>query len=505
MIAPATAPAVELRNIVKSFPGVRALKGVSLSVRQGEIHALLGENGAGKSTLVKILAGLLTPDSGSILLNGAEVELRNPREARRQGVTVVPQEVEAVPGFSAGRNVLLGLESTTASKDRLSADEAARVRMALERAGASFDASRPAAALSAPEIRLCQIARTLVSPGDVILLDEPTAVLSDTDAAALLERLETFRAEGKAIIYVSHRLSEVLRIADRITVLRDGERVGTFVRNEVSREHIINLMAKSDVAPAASATQPVEQARDQEGDPILRVEGVSYGHSLNDVDFSVRAGEIVGIAGVQGSGHGYLLGAVAGRFPCDRGVVMVDGRPLGSSLLERYRAGLVLVPADRRAAAIVPTMKMRENIVLPRESVREGKMGFRRRAAERAVAARLADMFLIRPRNTEALAAGLSGGNQQKVALARAVQSHPRVLLLEEPTQGIDVNAKAEIRALVQRLAREERVGVVIATSEFEDLLGLADVIHVMCLGRIAATLPGGQATYERILHHALP
>jgi ABC-type sugar transport system ATPase subunit len=500
-IAAATA-SVELHDIEKAFPGVRALKGVSLTVERGEIHALLGENGAGKSTLVKILAGLLTPDAGRIILDGSEVTLRNPREARRRGITVIPQEVDAVRGLSAGRNVMLGLESAWASKGALSKDEATQVRWALQRAGASVDETRPAGELSTPEVRLCQIARTLLSPGNVILLDEPTAVLSDVDAAALLERLEAFREEGKAIIYVSHRLSEVLRIADRITVLRDGEMVGTFARKEVDREHIITLMAKSDVAP--TSLEVTERTTEQNDAPILEVQGLSFGHILNDVSFSVRPGEIVGIAGVQGSGHGYLLGAVAGRLPYDEGTISLNGRTLGPSLHERYKAGLALVPADRREAAIVPSLTVRDNIVLPRGHT-YGRFGIRKRSFERTVAIRLASMFLLRPPNIDRHASGLSGGNQQKVALARAVQSAPRVLLLEEPTQGIDVNAKAEIRALIQRLAREDRTSVVIATSEFEDLLGLADVIHVMCLGRFATSLPGAKATYERILQHALP
>jgi ABC-type sugar transport system ATPase subunit len=336
----------------------------------------------------------------------------------------------------------------------------------------------------------------------VILLDEPTAVLSDVDAAALLERLEAFRAEGKAIIYVSHRLSEVLRIADRISVLRDGAMVGTFARQEVDREHIITLMAKSEVAPAS--LEVTERASEQEDTPILEVQGLTFGHILNDVSFSVERGEIVGIAGVQGSGHGYLLGAIAGRLPYDEGAIVMNGRTLDPSLHERYKAGLALVPADRREAAIVPSLTVRDNIVLPRGRT-YGRFGIRKRASERMVAIRLASMFLLRPPNIDRHASGLSGGNQQKVALARAVQSGPRVLLLEEPTQGIDVNAKAEIRALIQRLTREERTSVVIATSEFEDLLGLADVIHVMCLGRFATSLSGAEATYERILHHALP
>jgi ABC-type sugar transport system ATPase subunit len=498
-------PAASLKRISKAFPGVLALDDVSFDVNRGEIHALVGENGAGKSTLVKILAGLLRPDSGVIELDGQEVALTSVHNARTKGISVIPQEVLVVPGLSAGRNILLGFETFLVRKAGLSVAERQVVTQALGRAGATFQESTPAAAMSVPELRLAQIARTLIHPADVIVLDEPTAVLSEADADHLLERLLTFRSEGKAIVYVSHRLSEVLRLAQRITVLRDGRNVGTFRREEVDRDRIIALMAKPDRREIEGRRRRTPEGPDAGAEPVLKVDGLTRAPNLLSVSLSVRPGEIVGVAGVQGSGHGHLLHAIAGLDLYVAGRVTIDQAvvPPGS-IRAAYEAGAILVPADRRNAAIVPMMNLRTNLVLPiRSSTR--RLGVRLLRNERNAARRYIKLFSIQTPNMETLASSLSGGNQQKLALARALESSPRVLLLEEPTQGIDINAKDEIRLLIQRLADEERVAIVIATSEFEELLELADVIHVMCLGRLVATMPAAEASYAAILHHALP
>ena len=506
-----SAPAVELIEVSKAFPGVQALDRVSFDTKHGEIHALVGENGAGKSTLVKLLAGLLRPDRGEILLEGRRVSLNSPRAAQAHGVNFIPQEVDAVPELSAGRNILLGMEGVFSARERLTGGERVRVRRALERAGASIDETRRAADLSAPELRLCQIARTLLNPGSVMVLDEPTAVLSEADAEHLLDRLLAFREEGKAIVYVSHRLGEVLRISDRVTVLRDGKALGTFPQGEIDRERIIALMAKDEKAerPIAARTAVRQETSlhvGTETEPLLEVDSLSCGKAIVDVSFAVRPGEILGIAGVQGSGHGHLLAALAGRLPYDGGSVRVRGRPVPpGSVRAAHSAGLLLLPADRRRAAIVPSLTVRDNVVLPRRGSYQ-RLGFRRRRAEGAVTRRYVRGFSIRTPGIDALAGQLSGGNQQKVALARALESSPMVLLLEEPTQGIDVHAKSEIRALIKSLVHEDvKRAAVIATSEFEELLDLADSIHVMRLGRLVASMPASEASYTQILHHALP
>ena len=515
--APGDAPAALLDGVSKSFPGVKALNDVSLDVRRGEVHALLGENGAGKSTLVKILAGLIRPDSGRIRLDARDVVFGGPRDAQRRGISYVPQEVQAVPDFSVGRNMLLGFEGPFDRKGKLTAEERRLTRRALDLCGASFSESASAGQLTVPELRLAQISRTLLHPGDVILLDEPNAALSENDAAAMLERLRVLRDQQKAIIYVSHRMTEVLGIADRITVLRDGRAVGTFPRAELDKDKIVALMTKTSrlgarepagpagpagqAGAAAPAAQPVAATN---GKPLLEVDGLTSAPNLLDVTMSVRPGQIVGVAGVQGSGHGHLLRAIAGVDGYDRGRVAVRGQALHPAVVRNaYRAGVVLVPADRRASAIVPGMSVRANLTLPVHSVAR-RAGMRRIRRERQLAREYVDELGIRPANTEILAGNLSGGNQQKLALARALVSEPSVLLLDEPTQGIDVAAKAEILALIRRLVRDMGFGVVVASSEFEELMAVADLIHVMSRGRLVATFPAAEADYERILHAAL-
>lgn len=515
--SPGEAAAARLEGISKSFPGVKALDDVSLDVRRGEVHALLGENGAGKSTLVKILAGVIRPDSGHIRLDDAEVVLHGFRDAQRRGISYVPQEVQAVPDFSVGRNMLLGFEGPFDRKGKLSAKDRRLTREALDLCGASFSESVPAGRLSVPELRLAQISRTLLHPGDVILLDEPNAALSENDAAAMLERLRLLREQRKAIIYVSHRLTEVLGIADRITVLRDGHAVGTFPRAELDKDKIVSLMTKDstlgDQGPAdpvalgaAPAVTPgsAPAAGATNGKALLDVDGLTSEPNLVDVSLSVRAGQIVGVAGVQGSGHGHLLRAIAGVDGYDGGRIAVGGHALHPAVVRHaYRAGVVLVPADRRASAIVPEMSIRANLTLPAHSAAR-RAGMRRIRRERQLAREYVDALGIRPANTEVLAGNLSGGNQQKLALARALVSEPSVLLLDEPTQGIDVAAKTEILALIRQLVQDVGFGVVVASSEFEELLAVADIIHVMSQGRLVATFPTEEADYERILHAAL-
>ena len=512
------AAAARLDGISKSFPGVKALDDVSLDVRRGEVHALLGENGAGKSTLVKILAGLIRPDSGHIRLDDAEVTFGGPRDAQRRGISYVPQEVQAVPDFSVGRNMLLGFEGPFDRKGKLSARDRQATREALDLCGASFSESAMAGQLSVPELRLAQISRTLLHPGDVILLDEPNAALSENDAAAMLERLHTLRDQQKAIIYVSHRLTEVLGIADRITVLRDGHAVGTFPRAELDKDKIVSLMTKDstlgDHEPAGTvaALERVETAAQRarpvaatNGKPLLEVDSLTSDPNLLDVTMSVGPGQIVGVAGVQGSGHGHLLRAIAGVDGYDRGRIAVGGQTLHPAVVRHaYRAGVVLVPADRRASAIVAGLSVRANLTLPIHSTAR-RAGMRRIRRERQLAREYVDALGIRPANTEILAGNLSGGNQQKLALARALVSKPSVLLLDEPTQGIDVAAKAEILALIRQLVQDVGFGVVVASSEFEELLAVTDVIHVMSQGRLVASFPTEEADYERILHAALP
>ena len=503
--APPRPPAIELVDIVKTYPGVRALDGVSFEAAPGEIHALVGENGAGKSTLMKIIMGVTAPDSGVMRIDGAETRPRSPREARRRyGIKMIPQDVELCRPLAAGRNVLLGLEGPLVRRTKLSDRERREIDQAFQLIDARLEPRRSSRELSVPEVRLVQIAHALIARGNVVLCDEPTAVLSEADADALLTYLVNVRKEAKTtIVYVTHRLSEVLRIADRITVLRDGRRVGTFARKDVDRGQVIDLMTKTRNGGRRLRPELVVEGEREAGK--LEVSGLSLGRSFQDVSLAVESFQLVGIAGVQGAGFGPLLAAMAGWRDYESGSITLDGRRVPSGSSEKAcRLGIELVPGDRRQGGIAPNLRVRENIALP-VTGSLSRVGVRLRKAERESARTYAEALDIRGAGTETAARNLSGGNQQKLALAKALQGAPRFLLLEEPTQGIDVRAKGEIRELIERLVRDEGLGVLVATSEFEDLLGFADVIHVMRLGRIVATLPGGSASYADVLHRALP
>jgi ribose transport system ATP-binding protein/rhamnose transport system ATP-binding protein len=413
-----------------------------------------------------------------------------------------------VPGFSIGRNILLGRERGFARPGHLSAEERRTVEAALAKVGASFDPGTKTSTLSVPHLRLAQIARALVRPSEIMILDEPTAVLSEPDAELLIERVMQFRAEGKAVLYVTHRLSEVIRMADRITILRDGKRVGVYMRGEVSRADIVRLMAKdiANARVAADAALDPSQTSHEGARTNIQIKNLSSGRRFSHATLTASAGRIVGIAGVQGSGHGHLIRAIAGADSANGGEIVLDGHrlPLGS-VRHAVEKGILLVPADRRGAAIVPSLSVRANLCLGgriRRSVR--RFGLRWPREERRMAQHYIRRLSVRPPYSEVRIGALSGGNQQKVAIARALEGNARVLLIEEPTQGVDVGAKAEIHLLLRRVAAERDCVVIIATSEFEELIGLADDIHVMREGRIVSSFPGTEATYHRILENAL-
>jgi ABC-type sugar transport system ATPase subunit len=508
-------PVLSLSGITKRYPGVVALDNINLTVKRGTIHAVVGENGAGKSTLIKIITGITQADDGEIRFNGLPATISNPREANNLGIVSVPQDILLVPELLVGRNILLGMETSLTRREALSDDETKLVAAALTQVGANFSPETPTRSLSVPQLRLAQIARALVQEGEVIIFDEPTAVLSEPDAEHLLKRILAFRDSGKAIIYITHRLGEVMQIADQVTVLRDGKCVGSFPRGDFDRSRLVSLMAKVENS-ADAAKLPVEPTSPKaaNANPLkpnsavaVLVEGLTLMPRFADVTFFVRRGEIVGLAGVQGSGHGHVLRAIAGVDISQAGRVVLFGKPVdASSPSEVFSEGMLLVPADRRGAGIVGARSVQENIALsPRISSSCKRWGFRLLRSERALTLSQIDQLSIHPPSPDIHVGNLSGGNQQKVALARALSGHVQVLLTEEPTQGIDVRSRAEIHALLRRIAKEQNCALVIASSEFDELIGLADVIHVMRLGRLVATIAGEKACYQDILHEALP
>jgi ABC-type sugar transport system ATPase subunit len=497
-----TVPTVALRGITKRFPGVLALDNVDLEIQPGEVHALLGENGAGKSTLIKVLTGTYRPDGGGILIKGDEVRVSDPHMARTLGVSVVPQDILAIPEMPIGRSILLGREGVIAKRSTLSDADRRRADAALKRVSADFAADTLACDLSVPQLRLAQLARALADECAVLVLDEPTAALNEHDAEVLLARVDAARTAGTAVLYVTHRLSEVIRIADKVTVLRDGAVVGIFEKGAIDRETIIEVLTKG---ARTDDPETVPRPVDQSAQPVvLRARSICDKHRLRNVDLEVRAGQIVGIAGVQGSGHGQMAKVLGGLVKAS-GHLEVDGRHHRmDGRATTFRRGVVVVPGDRRNAGIVGPLSIKDNIALNSRITRRARLfGLRWHGRERQLCRGYIDQLSIRPGNVNAKVGLLSGGNQQKVAIARALEGKPRVLVVEEPTQGIDINAKAEVRALLTRFARDGGA-VVVATSEFEELIGLADCAYVMCGGRVTGLLAAERITYRNILQYAI-
>lgn len=494
MMPSAPAPLLTLRQIAKAYPGARALRGVDFELRGGEVHAVLGENGAGKSTLIKIISGLVTADPGSEILVASE-RVSDPSPARMQalGLSVVYQNPTLFGELSVAENLLLGEEGCFVSWRRRR--EVARARLA--RIGATLPLDQPANALRMAEKQLLEIARALGRQARMLILDEPTASLAQQDADRLLALLEKLRAEGVGIIYISHRLEEVLRIADRATVLRDGAGVGTFNCHELDRTQLIRLMAGRDLA------EQFPKLRVPVGDILLATRHLSCAPlGLHDVTLDVRRGEILGLAGLVGAGRTELARVLFGLHPATGGEILIDGRPVAfKSPAEAMHHGLAYVPEDRKEHGVIEDLSVAENISLA--VLRQLHPRWLDEPAERALALDLALRLGLKAPALHAPARTLSGGNQQKVALARWLATRPRLLILDEPTQGIDVAAKAELHQLMGELVRQG-LTLILISSELPELIGLADRIAVLRRGRLSGIVEACDATRESILRLAM-
>jgi len=481
---------IELRGIEKRFGGAHALADVSLVIARGTVHALVGENGAGKSTLGRVLCGGVRPDAGELLLDGAPVRWRDPREALAAGVAMVHQELAVCLDLSVAENIALGRWPRRGPF----VDRAALERRAAELLapiGATLPVTAPLRSLSVAQVQLVQIAAALGTGARVLVLDEPTSALSQAEAARLLELVETLRGRGATIVYVSHRLPEVLRVADAVTVLRDGRVVATLPRPQATEAALVRLMVGRELPAARTAGRAP-------GATLLEVEGLSSPGVLHDVSFSLRAGEIVGLAGLVGAGRSELLRALFDLDARARGRVALEGRALGlRSTRAALAAGLALLPEDRQRQGLLLGWGARANWSLPRlAAFRRGPLLDRRREA-RAAGEALATAD-VRGADLEAPVAALSGGNQQKVALAKWLAVGARVLLADEPTRGVDIGAKAAIHARLRAVADEGR-GVLLVSSELPELLALSDRLLVLRGGRLVAELARG-ASEEAVL-----
>jgi ribose transport system ATP-binding protein len=496
-------PLLEVRGVSKRFGGHQALQGVDLTLGAGEVHALCGENGAGKSTLMGVLSGSLRPDGGALLWEGRPAALGDVRAAQALGISMVHQEPQLVPSLSVAENVCLGRLPFRAGAVRLVDRTALRdqARRALEPLRQSLDPDRLVQSLGVAQRQLVAIARALHFGARLIILDEPTSSLSVGETEALLVILRGLRERGTAIAYISHRLEEVRAIADRVTVLRDGRVVATAPVGQMSNDAIIEAMSGRELL-AADAAHPAAGP----GEPVLEVRGLGRRGRLHDVTLRVHAGEIVGLAGLMGAGRSRALRSIFGADPVDAGEVTVRGvagagtRKV-ASLAAAIRSGMGLVPEDRRAQGLVLTASVADNVGLVTPAAAR-RRGFLRRGLLRSAAAKAVEILRIKTRGLDEPVRALSGGNQQKVVLGRWLGPDTRVLLLDEPTRGVDVGAKAEIHRHLRRLADEGRA-LLVVSSELPELLALCDRIYVMREGRIAGELAREQATPVEILRLA--
>lgn len=488
-------PLLEMRGIGKSFPGVRALSDVSLQLSAGEVVVLVGENGAGKSTLMKILAGALTADEGEIYVDGARVLIDSPQQAQHLGIGMIYQEFTLVPQLSVPANVSLGSEPTRSGLIDLGAVRA-RAQRVLSELGLDLPLDVPVSQLSVGQQQLVEIAKALATSARILVMDEPTAALSDREIERLFEIIRRLRAAGAGIIYISHRMEELPRIADRVVVLRDGKVVATRDAREFSPDEIIAAM----VGRRLTAHFPELTAPPASAAIRLEVRGLRRGGIVSDVSLSVRGGEIVGLAGLIGAGRTELLRAIAGADAADAGEVLVDGNVVRRGRVgDAIAAGIAFITEDRKAQGLVLGMTVRENVTLAHLADFVDRDQLVNTARERAATVRMIDELRIRTPGTEQLARNLSGGTQQKVVLAKWLLGAARVFLFDEPTRGIDVGAKSEIYKLMIDLAARG-AAIVMVSSDLPEILGMSHRILVIRGGRIAAEFSRADATPERVI-----
>jgi inositol transport system ATP-binding protein len=492
-------PLVEARAISKSFSGTRVLNRVSFSAVAGEVHAVMGENGAGKSTLMKILAGMHTPDGGEILIQGRKVEVGSVPAALKAGIAMISQEPLPFLDLSVAENIFMGQER--ASRLVGWVDKRAMRREAAEmlvRLGVELAPTRKMRELRVAEMQAVEIAKALAHGAEVIIMDEPTSALSEREVQALFRIIDDLRRQGRAVIYISHKLEEVFRLADRVTVLRDGSYVATHPTTELNQERLIALMVGRSVQAASPSAVWAT------GAVALSVCGLGKAGRFRDVSFEVRGGEVLGIAGLMGAGRTDVVNAIYGLDPAEAGEICVHGRPVRIlSPRDALDAGIGLVTEDRKTYGFVSTMSVNRNLTLAALG-RWCRAGFIDCAAENRIADEQVRAFGIKVRGGNQLVAYLSGGNQQKVVLARSLLTGPDVLLLDEPTRGIDIAAKAEVHAFIAQLAGKGKA-IVLVSSELPELFSLSDRILVLRQGMITVVLDRRNTTPEEVLKFAIP
>lgn len=491
-------PILELTGISKLFPGVRALDRVRFDLRPGEIHALMGENGAGKSTFIKVITGVHTPDSGELVLNGTPVTFRNPREAYAAGIAAIYQHVTSYPHLTVAENIFMGHERTTGLFRRIDWKQMhADAQELLDSLDAGFSSYDRMGALSVARQQIVEIAKALSASARIVIMDEPTAALTQHESEELYRITEDLRSSGVGVIFISHRFDDVWRLADRVTVFRDGAYIDTWDRDAIDQNTLIMAMVGREVS------RMYPKRKISIGDELLRVEKLGRTGYFRDVSFSVRAGEIVALTGLIGAGRTEVCESIYGLYPPDEGSIHLDGRPVQpASPVEALELGIGHLPEDRQLHGLVLSWSIAHNITLPSlDKIAPG--GWLDDSRERRLAGELAGQLNVKAPSIFLASSALSGGNQQKVVVAKILSCDLKVIILDEPTKGVDVAAKAAICEIIGDLA-EQGFGIILVSSEMPEVLGMSDRIVIMKQGRVTGTLNTAEATQEQILNAAM-
>jgi rhamnose transport system ATP-binding protein len=490
------APVLELRDVSKSFGPVVALRSGSLSVHAGSIHALIGENGAGKSTLVKVVAGVHRRDAGTFELGGEPVDFSSTADSKQSGIAVIYQEPTLFPDLSVTENIFMGRQLLARGRRIDRQAMYAEADRLFERLGVRIDPRRPAAGLSIADQQIIEIAKAISLDARLLIMDEPTAALSGVEVDRLFAVARSLRDEGRALVFISHRFDEVFALCDTVTVMRDGSYVDTRRIDETTPSELVSLMVGRDVDDLFPKTPATI------GEPVLTVRGLNRAGVFHDIDLEVRAGEIVGLAGLVGAGRSEVARAVFGVDPYDSGSVSISGRTVRRhDPRSAIRAGMAFIPEDRRKQGLVIDSSVTRNVA---GVIRRGiaKAGLVTSAMENRAAAPWASRLEVKTSALDMTAATMSGGNQQKVVIAKWLATDPRLLIIDEPTRGIDVGTKAEVHRLLSELAGQG-LAILMISSELPEVLGMADRVVVLCEGRVTAELDRADATPEAVMHAA--
>ncbi|GAB3984168.1 sugar ABC transporter ATP-binding protein [Spirosoma terrae] len=490
---------LDVRGLSKTFSGIKALDNVQLAVRKGEVHALMGENGAGKSTFMKILIGLLKPDSGDIFFEGAPLQVKNVHDSLKKGISMIHQEILMVPELTVAQNIFLGRETTRFMPGWL--DDQTIYRKAneiLTQMGVSLDVRTPMKYLSVAEMQMVEIAKAISNDAKVIIMDEPTSAISDKEVATLFSIINDLTKKGVAIIYISHKMDEIFTIADTITVLRDGRYIATHSATELDTNRLISLMVGREIDSL------FPDAVELGGQEAISVKNLGRKGSFSGISFTVKAGEILGMAGLMGAGRTEIARAIFGLDRFDEGEIAVNGNLVSITCpQDAMQHGIGYVSEDRKALGFIPNMTVKENITLGNLSNYTQGL-FIQQKQEAKIASEVAENLRIKTHTLDQKVANLSGGNQQKVVIGKVLLASPRIIILDEPTRGIDIGAKSEIYKLIRQLTASG-IAVIMISSELPELVGMSNRILVLSEGKQTTILSKQEATQETIMAHAMP